>query len=93
MATMRDVANRAGVSKQTVSNVLNGRDRSPFVTPETRERILRAIEELDYHPDSNARGLRNGRTRRSSWRAWRWGARRRRCSCTTPPRAASQRRR
>ena len=63
MATMRDVATRAGVSKQTVSNVLNGRDRSPFVTPETRERILRAIAELDYHPDSNARGLRNGRTR------------------------------
>src|SRR5438067_655376 len=63
MATMRDVATRAGVSKQTVSNVLNGRDRSPFVTPQTRERILRAIAELDYHPDSNARGLRNGRTR------------------------------
>src|SRR5579875_3218941 len=62
MVTIRDVAERAGVTAQTVSNVLNGRDKSPFVTVETRERILRAIAELDYHPNSTARGLRNRRT-------------------------------
>lgn len=62
MVTMRDVAKRAGVTAQTVSNVLNGRDRSPFVTAQTREKILRAVTELDYHPNSTARGLRNRRT-------------------------------
>lgn len=61
MPTLRDVAMRAGVTAQTVSNVVNGRDKSPFVTAETREKILRAIAELDYHPNGQARSLRNRR--------------------------------
>lgn len=58
--TVEDVALAAGVSRQTVSNVLN----SPgIVRPATRERVERAIEELAYRPHMAARRLR---TRRSS---------------------------
>jgi LacI family transcriptional regulator len=53
-ATLDDVARRAGVSAKTVSRVANG-ERS--VRPETRERVLRAIEHLDYRPNLLARGL------------------------------------
>jgi len=59
-ATVEDVARVAGVSRQTVSNVLN----SPsIVRDETRERVQRAIAELAYRPHAAARRLR---TRRSS---------------------------
>jgi DNA-binding LacI/PurR family transcriptional regulator len=53
-ATIFDVAKHAGVSIGTVSRVLNKRDR---VSPETRERVLNAIRELDYHANAYARGL------------------------------------
>lgn len=56
MANIHDVAKRAGVSKSTVSLVLN---HSPLVKPDTRELVEAAIEELGYVPNSNARGLRN----------------------------------
>lgn len=57
--SMRDVAERAGVSTRTVSNVV--RDYV-HVRPETRERVQRAIEELRYRPNVSARNLRRGRT-------------------------------
>jgi DNA-binding LacI/PurR family transcriptional regulator len=57
-ARMRDVAERAGVSLKTVSNVLN---HYPHVTPRTRARVEAAIAELDYRPNLGARSLRNGR--------------------------------
>lgn len=58
--TVEDVARAAGVSRQTVSNVLN----SPgIVRPATRERVELAIAELGYRPHAAARRLR---TRRSS---------------------------
>jgi LacI family transcriptional regulator len=53
-ATLDDVARKAGVSAKTVSRVANG-ERS--VRPENPERVLRAIEELDYRPNLLARGL------------------------------------
>jgi LacI family transcriptional regulator len=52
--TINDVANRAGVSKSTVSHVING---TRFVDSETRERVLTAITELDFHPSLAARSL------------------------------------
>jgi DNA-binding LacI/PurR family transcriptional regulator len=58
-ATVKDVAQRAGVSPKTVSNVVNGTFR---VSPETRSRVEQALVELDYVPNLSARGLRNGRT-------------------------------
>ena len=53
-ATLKDVAQLAGVSAATVSYVLNGK-RS--ISEETRRRVLDAVRKLDYVPDLNARGL------------------------------------
>jgi DNA-binding LacI/PurR family transcriptional regulator len=55
---MQDVARIAGVSQQTVSRVSNG---SQAVKPATRERVLAAMEELGYRPNSAARALKSGR--------------------------------
>ncbi len=57
---IKDVARRAGVSSATVSRVLSN---SPHVSPETRERVLKAIEELGYRPSRVARSLRVQRSR------------------------------
>jgi LacI family transcriptional regulator len=59
VVTIKDVALRAGVTKQTVSNVINKR---PVVSPVTRERVERAIAELGYTPNLLARGLATGQT-------------------------------
>jgi DNA-binding LacI/PurR family transcriptional regulator len=59
VASMKDVAKAAGVSQRTVSNVVSG---YPHVRPATRERVQRAIEELNYRPNPSARSLREGRT-------------------------------
>ena len=53
-ATINDIARLAGVSKKTVSRVIN---QSPFVREETRARIDAVIQEIGYTPDPQARGL------------------------------------
>lgn len=61
--TQRDVAAAAGVSTATVSYVLSGRrDRVTPVTPETRDRVLRAVERLGYRLNHSGRSLRRRRT-------------------------------
>jgi LacI family transcriptional regulator len=60
MATIKDVARRAGVSTMTVSRAINN---SGYISPETRERVARAIAELDYLPNALARSLRHKQTR------------------------------
>ena len=57
--TINDVADAAGVGRQTVSNVLNGTGR---VGAAARERVLRAVAELGYQPHHGARSLRTRRT-------------------------------
>ncbi|MGC8787476.1 MAG: LacI family DNA-binding transcriptional regulator [Anaerolineae bacterium] len=57
MATMKDVAQAAGVSVTTVSHVIN---ETRYVSEELRERVLKAMEELNYHPNTLARSLRQG---------------------------------
>jgi DNA-binding LacI/PurR family transcriptional regulator len=57
--TIHDVARRAGVGRQTVSNVLNGGGR---VGAAARERVLDAVETLGYQPHHGARSLRSRRT-------------------------------
>ncbi|MEV0173496.1 LacI family DNA-binding transcriptional regulator [Streptomyces sp. NPDC050803] len=57
---MDDVAKLAGVSKQTVSRVLNNH---PAVRPATREAVLAAMRTLGYRPSRSARSLASGRTR------------------------------
>ena len=59
MATIKDVAQAAGVSITTVSHAINGTRR---VSDELRERVLKAMKELDYRPNILARGLRLGQT-------------------------------
>ncbi len=54
MVNQRDVAKRAKVSFITVSRVINNKEN---VKMETRERVLKAIEELNYHPNSLGRAL------------------------------------
>ncbi len=58
MATMRDVAHHAGVSAKTVSRVINN-DR--YVSADVRERVERAIDELQYVPNMLAVTFRAGR--------------------------------
>jgi LacI family transcriptional regulator len=57
--TMQDVADLVGVSKQTISAVINNK---PGITDETRGRVLTAIDQLGYRIDQTARSLRTGRT-------------------------------
>lgn len=57
--TIRDVAERAGVSVTTVSNAVNGRGRLPDAT---REHVRAVAEELGYRARASARNLREGRT-------------------------------
>jgi LacI family transcriptional regulator len=62
-ATSKDVAELAGVSRTTVSFVLNDVP-GVKITNETRERVLRAARELDYYPTAAARTLASGKTQR-----------------------------
>ncbi|MGH3425946.1 MAG: LacI family DNA-binding transcriptional regulator [Nocardioidaceae bacterium] len=59
---IRDVAAAAGVSAATVSRVLNPEAAAYPVRPETRERVLEAIERLRYRPNDLARALLHRRT-------------------------------
>jgi LacI family transcriptional regulator len=56
---IKDVAREAGVSTATVSHVLNN---TRYVSEETRERVLRAVERCNYYPNAHARSLSSGRT-------------------------------
>ena len=58
--TVRDVAKKANVSTATVSRALND---DPRVLPETKERVLKAVDELGYVPNEAARALRTKKTR------------------------------
>ena len=54
MATLKDVAARAGLSVTTVSRVLNNRG---YLSEQTREKVYAAMRELNYHPNEVARSL------------------------------------
>ncbi len=60
MSTITDVARAAGVSVATVSRALRGLDR---VSPETRARVLKVAQEMDYVASPTATSLASGRTR------------------------------
>ncbi len=62
--TIQDVARAAGVSRQTVSNVLNGSGR---VGEAAKARVLDAVATLGYHPHHGARSLRSRRTRQIAY--------------------------
>lgn len=60
MATIKEVAHKAGVSVGTVSNVVSG---AVPVSAKLRERVLRIIRDLDYHPNHVARSLKIRQTK------------------------------
>ena len=57
---MKDVAIRAGVAQQTVSKILNNTRNQEFSTT-TRDRVLKIVKELNYHPNYLASSLRSGK--------------------------------
>lgn len=59
MVTAQDVAELAGVSRATVSYVMNGSD---LISDATKRHVMRAVEKLGYHPNGPARALAGGRT-------------------------------
>lgn len=59
MATMQDVAEKAGVSTTTVSHVIN---ETRYVSPEVTERVRSVMDDLNYQPDVIARSLRRRET-------------------------------
>lgn len=61
-ATMSDIAHLAGVSRTTVSFVLNNHASSASIPVETKERILQAAKKLSYRPNLAAKALRTNRT-------------------------------
>ena len=59
MSTIKDIAEIAGVSTATVSHVINGTKK---ISPETTEKVLAAIRQLNYSPNVNAKSLRSGKS-------------------------------
>ncbi len=61
--TQKDVAQKAGVSRSTVSYVLNDQTELKIpISDETRQRVMDAIATLGYEPDARAQSLRSGST-------------------------------
>lgn len=59
MSTLKDVARKAGVSVPTVSRVINN---YWYIREATKKKVLKAIEELSYYPNTVARNLKRGKT-------------------------------
>lgn len=57
--TIKDIARKVGVTPATVSMVINN---SPKISPETRERVQKAIKEMNYRPNFTGRSLVKGKT-------------------------------
>src|SRR5690242_7832884 len=57
--TMQDIAKKAGVTKATVSMVINNDKR---ITEATRQKVLKIVKELNYYPNESARKLAKGKT-------------------------------
>ena len=60
MATVKDIAERVGVSATTVSIVINGKSAERGITQATQDKIYQAMKDLGYQPNLSARRLRAG---------------------------------
>ena len=68
--TMQDIAQEAGVTKATVSMVINNDKR---ITEATRQKVLKIIKKLNYYPNESARKLAKGKTDSIAFMAPRFG--------------------
>ena len=59
--TMKDIAQRAGVARQTVSAILS--DENYKVSKDTRQRDMQLVKEMEYQPNQFAKALKTGKTR------------------------------
>ena len=62
MVTMKDIANEVGVSRPTVSLVLNSRDTNVRISDSTRDEIHAAARRLGYRPNELARSIKTEKT-------------------------------
>lgn len=62
VTTLKDIAEKAGVSTTTVSRILNGRETGVPIREETRQKVISVAAELGYRPNMMARALRGSRT-------------------------------
>ena len=62
MVTMKDIANEVGVSRPTVSLVLNSRDTNVRISDSTRDEVHAAAKRLGYRPNELARSIKTGKT-------------------------------
>lgn len=60
--SIKDIAQKVGVSNATVSLVLNGKEKEGRIRKEVAQKVLQAAKELNYEPNNFARGLRMGRS-------------------------------
>ncbi|MBU2711675.1 LacI family DNA-binding transcriptional regulator [Zooshikella harenae] len=60
--TLAEIAKKAGVSKSTVSFILNGKSESLRISETTRKRVLEVVEEYNYRPSIHARSLQSKRS-------------------------------
>ena len=58
-ATLNDIAKKVGVSQSTVSRVING---TAPISDEMKNKVYKAMKELNYHPNSLARNLAKGKS-------------------------------
>jgi LacI family transcriptional regulator len=61
--SLKDIAEKAGVSAPLVSFVLNGKGQEHRVSKEMTEKVLQIAKDLNYHPNNAARSLRTGKTK------------------------------
>ncbi len=62
-ATIKDIAERVGVSKSLVSMYLNNHPLSARIAEKTKKRIREAVQEMNYQPSQTARALKNGKSK------------------------------
>ncbi|HRE98137.1 MAG TPA: LacI family DNA-binding transcriptional regulator, partial [Flavobacteriales bacterium] len=60
--TLEDIAKSLGVSKTLVSLILNNKAKEHGISPDTVDRVLKKVKEMNYMPNQAARGLRTGKT-------------------------------
>ena len=64
MVTIKEIAQKCGVSIATVSNILNGK---PNASEATKARVLKAVDELNYTPNSIAKNLKLKKSMQLHW--------------------------